>query len=302
MANPHQDQREVDELSGTETTGHEWDGIKELDTPMPRWWVWTFYATIVFAIGYVIYYPAIPMLTTSSVGLSGITARGNVEHELAAVRKAKAGLEDKLVKTSLEDVAKDEDLYRFAVAGGKSLFKVYCSQCHGSGAEGAPGYPNLNDDDWLWGGDLQSIRTTIAHGVRSADDEETRISEMPGFGRDEILETANIGEVTEYVLQISGKDHDKTKAEAGKAVFAENCAACHGDDGRGNRELGAPNLADALALYGTTREQLTRQINAPRHGVMPAWLNRLGLGEAQVRQLALYVHGLGGGEKPKPKE
>ena len=297
MSEVKHDQREVDEVSGTETTGHEWDGIKELDTPMPRWWVWTFYATIAFSIGYVIYYPAIPLITTSTTGISGITARGLVEQELATARDAQAKLADRLVKAKLEDVAKDQQLYRFAVAGGQSLYKVYCSQCHGSGAQGAAGIPNLNDDDWLWGGDLKSLRTTIAHGVRNTDDENARTSEMPAFGRDEILSATEINAVTDYVLQLAGQEHDKAQVADGKALYDDNCASCHGDKGQGNREFGAPNLADALALYGATREELTQQIKLPRHGVMPAWLQRLG--EARVRQLAIYVHGLGGGEKPK---
>ena len=297
MSDSNHEQREVDEITGTQTTGHEWDGIKELDTPMPRWWVWTFYATIAFSIGYVIYYPAIPLLTTSTVGVSGITARSLVEEELATARAAQAKLADRLVKANLEDVRKDQQLYRFAVAGGQSLYKVYCSQCHGSGAQGAAGIPNLNDDDWLWGGDLKSLRTTIAHGVRDTADENARASEMPAFGRDEILSADEISAVTEYVLRLASQDHDQGKADAGKALYADNCASCHGDNGRGIREFGAPNLADALALYGATREELKQQIKLPKHGVMPAWLKRLG--EARVRQLAIYVHGLGGGEKPK---
>ena len=286
--------REIDELSGTQTTGHEWDGIKELDTPMPLWWVRTFYATIVFAIAYVIYYPAIPLLETSTAGISGFTARGDLEEKLATVKEAKSELDVKLVGTQLENVRKDDQLYRYAVAGGESLYKVYCSQCHGSGAQGASGYPNLNDDDWLWGGDLQAIRATIAHGVRNDVDDDARLSEMPAFGRDGLLSGQDIAFVTEYVLQLSGREYIASRAKSGEAIFADNCASCHGDDGLGNRELGAPNLADALALYGGDRASLIRQISAPRHGVMPPWLQRLG--EAQVRQLTLYVHSLGGGE------
>lgn len=292
--------REIDEITGTETTGHEWDGIKELDTPMPRWWVWTFYATIVFSIGYVIYYPAIPLITTSTAGISGITERGRFEAEKESLDKGKAAIRARLVKTPIEKVRKDEALYRFAIAGGKSQYKVYCSQCHGSGAQGAPGYPNLNDDDWLWGGDLASLYTTIAHGVRNEQDEDARVSDMPAFGRDELLEADDITAVTEYVLKLSNKDYNAKREANGKEVFADNCASCHGEDGRGNREFGAPNLADALSLYGATRPTIRAQIRAPRHGVMPPWLERLG--EANIKQLALYVHSLGGGEKAKPKE
>ncbi len=300
MATENQTGREIDEITGTQTTGHEWDGIKELDTPMPRWWVWTFYATIIFSIGYVIYYPAIPLLESSTTGVSGITARSLVEKELETVRKATSALDKQLVETPLEKVRENEQLYRYALSGGQSLYKVYCSQCHGSGAQGAAGYPNLNDDDWLWGGDLATLRATIAHGVRNSEDDDARQSEMPAFGRDEILEKGDIANVTEYVLKLSGKEHDAEAAVAGKTVYDENCAACHAENGRGNREFGAPNLADALALYGLEREALIRQISAPRHGVMPPWLARLG--EARVRQLSIYVHSLGGGEKAKPSE
>ena len=295
MTNDDTGQREVDQISGTETTGHEWDGIKELDTPMPRWWVWTFYATVVFAIGYVIYYPAIPMLTTATQGVSGITARGQIEKQLAEIRSEKYKLESQLVEAPLESVRDNANLYRFALAGGQSLYKVYCSQCHGSGAQGAAGYPNLNDDDWLWGGDLQSLRTTIAHGIRNGDDEKARTSEMPAFA--DVLEKPDAAAVDEYVLKISGKEHDPSVIAKGTEVFADNCASCHGEKGKGGREFGAPNLADALTLYGSSREDLKRQISAPRHGVMPSWIARLG--EARVRQLALYIHSLGGGEKPK---
>lgn len=295
MAQNDHDRREVDDLSGTQTTGHEWDGIKELDTPLPRWWLWTLYATIVFSIGYVIYYPAFPLLTTSSAGISGITARGQLQKEIARVEEARAKTIEQIRTTPLAQIAADENLRRYAIAGGKSLFKVHCSQCHGSGAQGAPGYPNLNDDDWLWGGDLKAIYQTIAHGVRNTDNSEARISEMPAFGRDGILERADIGAVTEYVLKLSRLDHDAQLAEKGARVYADNCASCHGDEGKGNREFGAPNLVDALSLYGITRDLVTRQIQSPRHGVMPGWLKRLG--EARVKQLAIYVHSLGGGEK-----
>lgn len=286
--------REVDEFSGVETTGHEWDGIRELDNPMPRWWVWIFYATIVFSIGYVIYYPAIPLIEGSTLGISQHTTRKAVEAEIAEAKAAKAGLVSKIEQTDLETIRQDDELSRFAVAGGKSLYKVYCSQCHGSGAQGAPGYPNLNDDDWLWGGDLETLYTTIAHGVRNDEDEDARFSDMPAFG-DDLLEPEQISSVTDYVLKISNQEHDPAKAEAGLEVYAENCAACHGETGTGGREFGAPNLADALWLYGGTRDEIATQIRVPKHGVMPPWQARLG--DVGVKQLAIYVHSLGGGEK-----
>mgnify|MGYP000312261113 CR=1 FL=1 len=192
---------EIDDVSGVETTGHEWDGIKELNNPLPRWWLWTFYACIAFAVGYVIYYPAIPLLEGSTMGISGETNRSLLHAELAQADAAKAGLLSRIESTGLEDIRSNEELFRFAVAGGSSLYKVNCSQCHGSGAQGAPGYPNLNDDDWIWGGDLESIYTTIRHGVRNAEDDDARVSQMPAFG-DGVLETPQIADVTQYVLQL----------------------------------------------------------------------------------------------------
>lgn len=285
---------EIDDVSGVETTGHEWDGIKELNNPLPRWWLWTFYACIAFAVGYVIYYPAIPLLEGSTMGISGETNRSLLHAELAQVDAAKAGLLSRIESTGLEDIRSNEELFRFAVAGGSSLYKVNCSQCHGSGAQGAPGYPNLNDDDWIWGGDLDSIYTTIRHGVRNAEDDDARVSQMPAFG-DGVLETPQIADVAQYVLQLSAQDHDAIAAKSGAAIYADNCAACHGDDGKGGREFGAPNLADALWLYGNTGDQIAAQIARPKHGVMPAW--GLRLSEAEVRQLSVYVHSLGGGEQ-----
>lgn len=290
-------ENEIDEVTGVGTTGHEWDGIKELDNPMPRWWLWTFYATIVFAIGYMLYYPAIPLLEGSTMGISGETNRSVLKQEMQAVATGREATNVLLASTALEDIQKNEQLTRYAVAGGASLFKVYCTQCHGSGAAGGPGYPNLNDDDWLWGGDLASIYTSIAHGIRNQEDEDARDSLMPAFGADEILEREQINAVSEYVLKISNQEHDAALAETGAPIFAENCTSCHGENGKGGRDFGAPNLADAISLYGNNRPLIRAQILQPKHGVMPPWVERLG--EASVKQLAVYVHSLGGGEKAK---
>jgi len=290
-------EKEIDEPSGIETTGHEWDGIKELNNPLPRWWLWTFYATIVFSLGYVLYYPAIPLLEASTMGISGSTNRSELAIQMAAVEKARQSTIERLEATELEQISADATLGRFATAGGASLFKVHCSQCHGSGAAGSAGYPNLNDDDWLWGGDLDAIYTTIKHGIRNGEDDDARDSMMPSFGGDELLEPEEIAAVVEYVLQASGGTFDAEQAPAGREIFADNCASCHGDDGRGDREFGAPNLVDSITLYGADRASLRRQINRPKHGVMPAWNGRLT--DAGIKQLAIYVHGLGGGEKAK---
>ncbi len=288
--------KEIDEISGVTTTGHEWDGIKELNNPLPRWWVWTFYATILFSIGYMIYYPSIPLIEGSTMGLSGVTNRSILKQEMAAADEAKRSSLDRIESLSLVEIQQDTDLNRFAVAGGASAFKVYCSQCHGSGAQGGPGYPNLNDDDWLWGGDLENILYSIRHGIRNEESDDARISQMPAFGVDEILEAEEIAQVTEYVLQLSGQDHDAALARAGSTVYEDNCAACHQENGTGDREQGAPNLADAVSLYGNTRETIAAQIVQPRHGVMPPWEGRLS--DATLKQLSLFVHSRGGGEEP----
>lgn len=292
-------EKEIDEATGVETTGHEWDGIKELNNPMPRWWLWTLYASIVFAIGYMIYYPAIPLLEGSTMGVSGHTNRSALKGEMKAVNVRRAQQNKQLKRMSLQDIQKDEKLTRFATAGGASLFKVYCSQCHGSGAQGAPGYPNLNDDDWLWGGDIDAIYTTIKHGVRDGLDDDARDSQMPAFGADEILSRSQMSDIAEFIMQLSGQEHEAPKATSGQALFAEQCASCHGETGKGDREIGAPNLADAISLYGNTRAKIVAQLKQPKHGTMPAWIERLN--EASVKQLAIFVHSLGGGEKSKPE-
>ena len=286
--------KEIDAISGTETTGHEWDGIKELNTPLPRWWLWTFYITIVWAIGYTILYPAWPLISTNTKGVLDWSSRGQLDASLAAADAAKAGIIKEIAAKSVDEIDANEELSRFAIAAGHSAFKVNCVQCHGSGAQGARGYPNLNDDDWLWGGTADAIYTTISHGIRYEADPDTRVSEMPAFGRDELLDPAQIDEVANYVLSLSGKDHDAALAEKGKTVFADNCASCHGEDGKGGQEFGAPNLADAIWLYGDTKADIIAQINAPKMGVMPAWSAKLG--DTTVKELAVYIHSLGGGQ------
>lgn len=286
-------EKHIDEISGVETTGHEWDGIRELNNPMPRWWVWTFYATILWAIGYTVFYPAWPGLTDTTKGTLGYSSRAEVAADIAKANEAKKVFLDKIAATPIIDIPKDAALNEFAVQGGQAAFKVNCAPCHGSGAQGSPGYPNLNDNDWLWGGNLDAIYATIAHGVRSTDP-DTRASEMPAFGAD-MLAPEQIGQVAAYVVSISGGvPADAAKADAGKQIFIDNCSACHGEDGKGNRDLGAPNLTDAIWLRGEGEEAIVAQVTKPKHGMMPAWLPRLG--DATVKQLAIYVHQLGGGE------
>lgn len=287
MADKH-----IDDISGVETTGHEWDGIRELNNPLPRWWLWTFYATIVWALAYTVVYPAWPMLTSATKGIWGYSSRAELSAELAAAKTAKGDMLQKIATTPVKDILADPQLTKFATAAGAAAFKVNCVQCHGSGAAGGAGYPNLNDDDWLWGGNIEQIHQTISHGIRFQDDAETRTSEMPAFG--DILKPDEIKQVAAYVVSLTEKPHNAALVEPGKQLFADNCASCHGQDAKGNREFGAPNLADAIWLKVRGEEQIIAQIRQPKHGVMPGWNARLG--DTTVKELAVYIHSLGGGE------
>jgi cytochrome c oxidase cbb3-type subunit 3 len=287
------DQPEKDAFTGVETTGHEWDGIKELNNPLPRWWLWVLYASIVWAIGYWILMPAWPTISSHTKGILGYSQRASVAAQLTEAKAAQAAFLDRLRAAPLEQIEQDPELLEFALAGGKAAFGDNCAPCHGTGAQGFPGYPNLNDDDWLWGGRLEDIEHTLRYGIRSGHD-EARSNEMPAFLRDEILSVEEIGDVVEYTLSLSGKADDQGAAGRGEAVFADNCAACHGEDGRGQSELGAPNLANQIWLYGGDRSTITSTISNGRNGVMPSWETRLD--QETIKQLTVYVHALGGGQ------
>ena len=295
------DDKRIDQETGTETTGHSWDGIEELNTPLPRWWLWTFYATIVWGVIYTILYPAWPLVSGTTRGVLDWSTRGLVAEQIEAVNLSNAEMTKSLASVDLGVLPENEELQRFAVSAGASVFANNCSQCHGAGAAGvqAAGYPNLLDDDWIWGGTLTDIVYTVRHGIRNEVDADTRWSQMPAFG--EMLERDEIASLVTHVRSLSGLAEPD---EAGAVLFAENCAACHGEAGMGMRELGAPNLTDAIWLYGGTEEAITHTIEYSRFGVMPPWGERLG--EAQVRAVAAYVHGLGGGEatvaEPKTEE
>jgi cytochrome c oxidase cbb3-type subunit 3 len=200
---------------------------------------------------------------------------------------------DKIAATPIEDVKKDPQLLAMAMVAGRSAFGNNCAPCHGAGGEGRIGYPNLADDVWLWGGKLAEIETTITHGIRSGDP-DAHNSAMPKFGVDGTLKPEQIAQVADYVMTLYGKGEAGKDVAAGKAIFAENCVACHGDNGEGNRDAGAPPLKSQIHLYGDTREVVLAQINNPRQGVMPNWNQRLD--KATIRSVALYVHALGGGE------
>ncbi|WOC15690.1 cytochrome-c oxidase, cbb3-type subunit III [Pseudochrobactrum sp. MP213Fo] len=285
-------EKHIDDVTGVETTGHEWDGIRELDNPMPRWWLYAYYATIVWAIAYTIAYPAWPLINGATTGVLQWSSRGDFWNENAQIQNDRQTTLAAINEKSVQEIMADPQLNQFAVAGGAAAFRVNCVQCHGSGAQGAPGYPNLNDDDWLWGGSIDEILQTIRHGVRSKDDPDTRISEMPAYG--DILEPQQIRDVAAYVTSLTSAPRDAKMIPAGQQVFAENCAACHGENAKGNKEFGAPDLTDAIWFYGSGEDAIARQIRSPKHGVMPAWEARLG--DVTVKQLAVYIHSLGGGE------
>ncbi|APX15833.1 cytochrome-c oxidase, cbb3-type subunit III [Phaeobacter inhibens] len=276
------------------TTGHSWDGIEEFDNPMPRWWLWTFYATIIWAIGYTVAYPAWPGIQSATAGVLGWNSRALVAEEIAAVNEANAPINSRLEEIELASITTDPELNGYAVSAGSAVFKTWCAQCHGAGAAGAKGYPNLLDDDWLWGGSMEDIHATIAHGIRNEESDDARYSEMPAFGRDELLEKDEIDQVVNYVMSLSGEPQDADKVAPGAVIFADNCASCHMEDGTGDRSQGAPNLADAIWLYGGDHATLTETVYNSRYGVMPNWNARLT--EAQIRAVTAYVHQLGGGE------
>lgn len=295
------DEGRIDQATGTRTVGHEWDGIEELDTPMPRWWLYTLYATIAWAIGYTILYPAWPLVDSATSGVLQWSSRGQYEREAAAEETRKGPMRAALARIPIERLEPNSALMQSAIEGGRSHFKVHCVQCHGSGASGSRGYPSLNDDDWLWGGNIKEIHTTIAFGVRQPGLESTHMSQMPAFGRDGLLQPGEIEDVVSHVRAISRQEKGSASARRGAALFARNCASCHGPDGHGDRKLGAPNLTDAIWLYGGSRDSIAATVANSRYGVMPAWGTRLD--PVTVKMLAAYVHSLGGGEdfvSPQP--
>jgi cytochrome c oxidase cbb3-type subunit 3 len=286
-------ERDIDAVTGTATTGHEWDGIRELNTPLPRWWLWLFYLTIVWSIGYWIVYPSWPLVSSYTVGAFNWHSREAVLVDLDALKAQRGPLVEKLAQASLQEIATDESLSQFARAQGRPVFLENCAPCHGSGGGGFKGYPNLVDDEWLWGGRLEDIAATIRDGVRTVQSKD-RQGTMPAFGRDGILKRPDIEAVTDYVRSLAGfAPAPGADLAQGKKVFIDVCAACHGEDGRGKRDIGAPNLTDAIWLYGSDRASIIEGLMIGRGGIMPAWAGRLD--ESTIKALTIYVHTLGGG-------
>jgi cytochrome c oxidase cbb3-type subunit 3 len=285
---------EKDDLSGQTTTGHEWDGLKELNHPLPRWWLWVFVACVIWSIGYWVAYPAIPTPNGVTKGILGYSSRGDVNAEVAALNLKRAAFSNRIAEAPLADILANADLREVALAAGKAAFGNNCAPCHGSNAAGRPGYPNLNSDQWIWGGSLDEIHQTISHGVRWESDSETHASLMPNFGVDGILTKEQISDVADYVRSVKGFKDDPVAAARGEAIFSENCVACHGANAEGNPAFGAPPLNGPSRLYGAAKADIAAQVYKPRHGVMPAWSQRLDA--VTIKELTVYVHALGGGK------
>lgn len=284
-----------DKKHEVETTGHQWDGIEEYNNPLPRWWLYVFYATIIYAIGYTIAYPAWPLINGATRGVLGYSTRTEVASEINRFNDMNADVRTELAAMDPADIAGNEAVYNYAIQSGRATFATYCSQCHGSGADGVEegnGYPSLLDDDWLWGGDIEAITYTVTHGIR-AEDDDTHFSEMPAFG-DDYLSDEEITNVVAYVRSLSGLEVTAGDLAEGEVVYADNCTACHGEDAKGDRDQGAPNLTDAIWLHGSSESDVEHSVRVGPKGVMPNWNARLD--EAQIKAVAAYVHQLGGGE------
>jgi len=262
-----------------ELTGHTWDGdLAEFNNPLPQWWMWLFWITIVFGLVYLVLYPGLGNLP----GIRGWTSASQYATEAAEMEAKTKPLYDKYLAMDLKAVAADPQ----ARAMGERLFLNYCAQCHGSDARGSRGFPNLTDNDWLYGGDPQVIRDSITNG---------RMGVMPPLGA--ALGEEKVKNVVAYVRSLSGLPTDSLKAQLGKEVFMQNCAACHGPEGKGTQALGAPNLTDKIWLYDSSEATITQGVMNgrhvgvdPAHSPMPAHKDSLGPGKIQV--LAAYVWGL----------
>jgi cytochrome c oxidase cbb3-type subunit 3 len=286
--------KEVDDHSGVETTGHAWDGIKELNNPLPRWWVWTFYLTVIWSIVYWLLMPSWPGITGYAKGLRGHSERENVAAALEELKASRSGAMGALETIeTIDEVERDPQLLQYTLAAGASLFGDNCTTCHGAGGQGFPGYPNLNDDSWLWGGSFADIRQTIHYGIRSGH-QKARFNTMLAYGRDGLLPPAQISDLADYVARLSGGEADTEAVARAAPTFTQQCAACHGANGKGDQTQGAPDLTDAIWLYGGDRKTIHETLTNGRGGVMPAWEGRLT--DEQITALAVYVHSLGGGE------
>ncbi|MEM9619702.1 MAG: cytochrome-c oxidase, cbb3-type subunit III [Pseudomonadota bacterium] len=287
-------EKEIDEHTGIETTGHSWDGIKELNNPLPRWWLIIFWVSIIWSVVYWVLMPSWPGVTGHLKGVRNHSERENVEVAMATLEEQRSEqMQRVLAVDNISEIENDPDLLQYAMVAGESIFGDNCATCHGGGGQGFVGYPNLVDDDWIWGGSFDAIQQTLHYGIRSTHP-QTRYNLMQAYGRDGLLTGDQIDDLVEYVISLSGGEADSAAVERAAPVFAQQCTICHGADGRGDQAQGAPNLADAIWLYGGDRVSIQETIYQGRGGVMPPWTDRLS--DEQIKALAIYVHSLGGGE------
>lgn len=253
------------------STGHTWDGLQELNNPLPKWWLWMFYITMIFSLVYLAIYPGLGNFQ----GYLGWSSHGQYDQEVVEADGKYGPIFKKFAQMSIPALAKDQD----GIKAGKRLFSSYCSQCHGSDAKGTTGFPNLSDNDWLYGGSPETIKATIMNGRNGA---------MPAWGA--VLGEKGVENVANYVQSLSGRQVDAASAEAGKTQFQTLCVACHGADGKGNQALGAPNLTDNIWLHGSTVASIKNTITHGKNSVMPA--HNIFLGDDKSHLLAAYVYSL----------
>ena len=287
-----------DPHTGYTTTGHDWNGITELNRPVPRV-IWFFLtATVIFSIGYWVLMPAWPLVSTYTKGLLGVDQREILSENLEAAAAARSVWTRQIEARDYAEIQQDASLMGTVRRTGRTLFEDNCAACHGMAAQGGPGYPRLTDAAWLWGGDPAAVAETLRVGINSAHD-ETRFAQMPAFGLDQTLDRAALREVVDYVLSLSaGAPADPGRSAsiaAGAGVFADNCAACHGENAAGSTDLGAPDLTDDFWIYGGDRQSVYGTVYGGRQGQMPQWEGRLSALERKI--LTLYVLDLGASKR-----
>lgn len=285
---------ERDPVSGHRTTGHVWNGIKELDTPVPRGVLMFLVVTHIFAVLWWFLMPAWPLGTTYTKGLLGTDQHQTVEEEIREAAMARSGWTDRIEAASFDEIKADEGLMEAVRATGHRLFGDNCAACHGVDGRGRANYPDLTDGEWLWGGGPELIAQTMRVGINSPHP-ETRYAQMPSFGRDGMLDRSQVRDVAAYVYSLSHPDYSTAEnvdaIDAGHDTFLTTCAACHGENAKGSDDVGAPNLTDDRWIYGGDMQTIITSVHGGRQGHMPTWEERLT--DAQIKILALYVDSLG---------
>jgi cytochrome c oxidase cbb3-type subunit III len=270
------------------------DGIRELDSSPPRVWTYIYLLTFFAAIWIWVAYPAWPWFGGYTRGILGWSSRAELGQAVARAEANAPSVAARFAQASWEEIEADPALRAYGAAAGRGAFGQQCAPCHGQDGRGAVGFPSLADRDWLWGGSPEAIEHTLRVGIRWPGSDETRGGLMPGFGAQRMLERPQVLAMVELVRALSGQEHDAAAAERARPIFAEQCASCHGEDGRGNDEMGAPNLTDGVWLYGSDRAAIYNTLWNGRAGVMPAFGGRLP--DDMIRKLVLHVRGLGGAE------